>query len=220
MTTITRTSALTIAGLAFVGGAIAGPVTAVHAATTDTRPTTDRDNDRDRGEGRTGAREVGVRYEAQPNFYYCGPASTRIALTAQGKNLSQDDLAKDLGTTEAGTNSAVDITRVLNKVTGTDTYKTVEVPATAKDNHVEKLRTDMVRALDSGRAVVANIAGTAVDTDGVAHSYEGGHYLSVVGYRDNGHTLKIADPANPDQASYWITAEDLTAWTATRGYSA
>ncbi|MBO4207054.1 C39 family peptidase [Micromonospora echinofusca] len=217
MTTITRTSALTIAGLAVVGGAIAGPATAVHAATTNTHPTSSSDR---AGEHRDRGREVGVRYEAQPNFYYCGPASTRIALTAQGKNISQDDLARQLGTTEAGTNSAVDITRVLNKVTGDDEYTTVEMPATVKDQHVDKLRGDMVRALDDGRAVVANIAGTATDTDGVAHSYEGGHYLSVVGYRDNGDTLKIADPANPDQASYWITAKDLADWTATRGYSA
>ncbi|WP_285792315.1 C39 family peptidase, partial [Micromonospora sp. NBRC 101691] len=72
----------------------------------------------------------------------------------------------------------------------------------------------------NGRAVVANIAGTATDTNGTTHSFEGGHYISVVGYRDNADTVKIADSANPNQASYWITTDALADWIATRGYSA
>ncbi|MER5334937.1 C39 family peptidase, partial [Micromonospora sp. NPDC002717] len=80
--------------------------------------------------------------------------------------------------------------------------------------------TDVRKAVDDGRAVVANIAGTATDTDGGVHSFEGGHYISVVGYRDNGQTVKIADSANPAQASYWITTEALADWIATRGYAA
>ncbi|MFG3714252.1 phytochelatin synthase, partial [Micromonospora sp. NPDC047730] len=40
-TDLIRKAALTAAGLAFTGGAIAGPVTAAHAApTTDTKPAT------------------------------------------------------------------------------------------------------------------------------------------------------------------------------------
>ena len=111
-TDILRKTALTAAGLAFTGGAIAGPVTtALAAPTTPCRPRSPRT-------ARAGERELGVRYEAQPNFYYCGPAAARNALSVQGKNIDVDGMAQRMGTTEAGTNSINDITPVLNKETG------------------------------------------------------------------------------------------------------
>ena len=141
-----------------------------------------------------------MRYEAQPNFYYCGPAATRNALCVQGKNINVDDMAKEMGTTEAGTNSINDITPVLNKETGkNDAYRSVEISSPDADTkQTDQLRADIVRTVDDGRAVVANIAGTSTDTDGGVHSYEGGHYISVVGYRDNGNTVNIADSADPN----------------------
>jgi hypothetical protein len=217
MTALIRKAALTAAGFAFVGGAVAGPMTAAHAAPADTaKPVASVQQDRKPG----GERELNVRYEAQSTFYNCGPAATRNALSVQGKVISQDAMAKEMGTTEDGTNSVNDITPVLNKETGRNAYHSTELPADKVDGkHIEQLRADIVRAVDDGRAVVANIAGTATDTDGTAHSYEGGHYLSVVGYSDGGKTVTIADSANPDQASYRMTVENLAGWIASRGYS-
>ena len=74
-------------------------------------------------------------------------------------------------------------------------------------------------AIDDERAVVTNIAGSIVDTDGVRHSYPGGHYVAVVGYRDGGAQVKIADPAKPDNAMYWVDVDQVADWVATRGYS-
>ncbi|MEV4492598.1 phytochelatin synthase, partial [Micromonospora coxensis] len=51
------------------------------------------------------------------------------------------------------------------------------------------------------------------------HSFEGGHYISVTGYRDNGHTVTIADSANPNTASYEMDIDTLADWAATRGYA-
>ncbi|MEH1102961.1 C39 family peptidase [Micromonospora sp. CPCC 205561] len=214
-TDMLRKTALTVAGLAFTGGAIAGPVTTAVAAPTGSKPVS-VSQDRKHGE-----RELGVRYEAQPNFYYCGPAAARNALSVQGKNIDVDGMAQRMGTTEAGTNSINDITPVLNKETGKDAYQSVEIrDPKADDKQTDKLRTDIVTAIDEGHAVVANIAGTATDTDGVTHSFEGGHYISVVGYRDNGNTVTIADSANPTQASYRMSVDNLADWIATRGYTA
>ncbi|MEH1168120.1 C39 family peptidase, partial [Micromonospora sp. CPCC 205539] len=81
------------------------------------------------------------------------------------------------------------------------------------------LRADIVKTVDDGRAVVANIAGTTTDVDGTTHSFEGGHYISVVGYRDGGQTVKIADSADPTMASYEVSVEHLADWIATRGYA-
>ncbi|TDC33016.1 phytochelatin synthase [Micromonospora sp. 15K316] len=214
-TDLIRKTVLTAAGIAAASGGIAGPAIAANAAPTESKPTSQAQDRKSHSE-----RELNVRYEAQPNFYYCGPAATRNALSVQGKDINVDAMAKEMGTTEAGTNSINDITPVLNKETGKNAYHSVEISSpTADDKQTDKLRDDIVRTIDDGHAVVANIAGTSTDTDGNTHSYEGGHYISVIGYRDNGNTATIADSANPNTASYRITVEHLADWIATRGYS-
>ncbi|WP_174537930.1 C39 family peptidase [Micromonospora chalcea] len=215
-TTLLRKTVLTAAGVVATAGGIAGPAIAAQATPAEraaAQITTDR-----KGHGE---RELDVRYEAQPNFYFCGPAAARNALSVQGKNIDVHAMAEEMGTTEAGTNSINDITPVLNKETGKDVYKSTEIPMDKARDHdkVDKLRTDVVKTVDDGRAVVANIAGTATDTDGTTHSFEGGHYISVVGYRDDGKTVTIADSANPTQASYRMDVDELARWIASRGYS-
>ncbi|WP_255510252.1 C39 family peptidase, partial [Micromonospora sp. AP08] len=191
-----RNTVLTAAGIAATTVGIAGP--AIAAQATPAEKTAQVATDR-KGHGE---RELDVRYEAQPNFYYCGPAATRNALSVLGKNIDVDAMAKEMGTTENGTNSINDITPVLNKETGKH-YRSVELKdGKADDKQTDTLRADIVRTVDDGRAVVANIAGTATDTDGNTHSFEGGHYISVVGYRDNGKIVTIADSADPNMASY------------------
>lgn len=229
MNRILRSSMLSVAGLVFTGTAVAGPAVAASAAPPQraTYPSLDARADQgDRSDRRDGAdrrddrreRTVGIEYQAQPNFYYCGPAATRIALSAAGKSFTQDELAAKLGTTEAGTNSAEDVTRVLNELAGGG-YRTTEIPGSAATaEQIERLRADVVDALDDGDPVVANIRGSAVDTDGRVHSFPGGHYLTVVSYRDGGDTVRIADPADP-VGEYWMSTERLAHWIAERGYS-
>jgi hypothetical protein len=169
-----------------------------------------------------GQKALGYDFKLQPNYYYCGPAAVRIALTTQGKTPSQDDVAGRLGTTTNGTNSAEDTTRVLNSVTGTNFYKTRSIPGkTATAAEMDRLKEDVVHAISSGYGMVGNVAGTIRDTAGETHSYEGGHYLSVVGYTDGGLTVRIADPADTQgDGSYTIPVTTLANWMATRGYSA
>lgn len=70
------------------------------------------------------------------------------------------------------------------------------------------------------RAVVANIAGHLTDTSGVVHAYEGGHYLTLVGYQDGGTTVKMADPASPSgDGTYWVSTTKLADWISQRRYS-
>ncbi|NBE84640.1 C39 family peptidase [Micromonospora rubida] len=217
-TDLIRRTALTAGILTATAGGIAAPAIAAQAAPAEKAPTTTSVQAERKA---AGERQLDVRYEAQPNFYYCGPAAARNALSVQGKAISVDAMAKEMGTTEDGTDSINDITPVLNKETGkADAYRSVEIKTGKADNgQTDKLRADVVRTVDNGRAVVANIAGTTTDTDGGVHSFEGGHYISVVGYRDNGGIVKIADSANPDQASYEISVDNLADWIATRGYA-
>lgn len=230
MNTIFRKSMLSVAGLVMSGGVIAGPAVAAHAAPAQAAPVTSVTMDKGNGNGNAdkgnngkGAdksdRRANFEYEAQPNAYYCGPASTRIALSAEGKAVSQDELAQKLGTTINGTASAFDITRVLNEYTG-GKYKTVEISNDVPTKEqVDSLRADVKAAVDQGRPVVANAMGAGVDVDGVQHSFPG-HYVTVVEYKDNGNTVKIADPASPGNPEYWMDVTELANWIAGRGYSA
>jgi hypothetical protein len=165
-------------------------------------------------------KELSYKYAVQINSWYCGPAAARIALTTRGLNPSQDALANQLGTTVDGTNSSEDITRVLNAMTKTSFYHTTLIPAKGvTKQQVDQLQADVVRAISHGYGVVTNIVDSGQDVNGNWHSYPGGHYIAVVGYQDNGRQVKIADPANPYGASYWMTASNLADWIGSRGYT-
>ncbi|MEU7575857.1 C39 family peptidase, partial [Micromonospora sp. NPDC049240] len=86
-TTVLRKTVLTAAGIAATAGGIAGPAIAAHAAPAD-KATVVADR-------KSGERELDVRYEAQPNFYYCGPAAARNAISVLGKNIDVHAMAKE-----------------------------------------------------------------------------------------------------------------------------
>ncbi|HTJ33379.1 MAG TPA: C39 family peptidase [Dactylosporangium sp.] len=167
-------------------------------------------------------KDVSYQFAWQENYYYCGPAATRIALTARGLFPSQSQVAERLGTTESGTNSSEDTARALNSFTGTNFYEPHFIrgeSATAAD--VDELRKSVVSAIGSGYAVVANISGSTVDDAGHSHAYPGGHYLTIVGYRDNGETVRIADPADAEHVgAYTLPVAKMANWIAQRGYAA
>ncbi|WP_213455953.1 C39 family peptidase [Rhizomonospora bruguierae] len=159
-------------------------------------------------------------YQAQINGYYCGPAATRIALTALGVDLNQDSVANTLGTTVNGTNSADDITRGLNKLAKTSHYRSTFFDSSPSSAQIQRLREDVVSSITAGFPIVANIVGSATDTSGNTRSFPGGHYIAVVGYADQGRTVKISDPANVyGIGEYSLSTTDLANWLATRGYS-
>ena len=193
-----------IAALTF-GALIAGPAAAAHAA--DAPPA---------------ALTLGHDTILQPNYYYCGPAAVRNAMTAHGVNANLHQLARELGTTTSGTDSSYDITRVLNAWTSKDRYRTVEIPGQrATRPQIERLQADIVRTINRGDAIVANVAGTVRDTNGDVHSYPGGHYIAIVGYDEEGRVAKIADSADwVGSPEYEVRADILAHWIATRGYSA
>ena len=214
MRTIRNSALLGLAGLGAAGALALSPTTA-HAAdpailnvptSTATAPEQARIADYD------GA--------LQPNGYYCGPAATRIALSAHGQPPSFDTLAKDLGTTRDGTKSIDDITRVLNQHTG-GRYTAVKIdnPTVTKEQ-TDQLRTDIMAAINDGDPVVANIVGQVTDTNGEKHRYAGGHYLTITGYTNNGNTVTITDPADRKGSNeYQLPIDTLAQWIATRGYA-
>ncbi len=160
-------------------------------------------------------------YQAQTAYWNCGPAAVRNALSATGIETTQDAMAGPLNAGVNGTNSAEDTTRGLNQMVKGSPYRTHMIPGqAATPAQMDQLQADLVNAISNGRGVVVNIAGSATDTNGGWHSFPGGHYIAVVGYKDDGRTALIADSADPSLPSYWVTTIDLANWAATRGYSA
>jgi hypothetical protein len=168
------------------------------------------------------AKMLGFDFQLQTTYYNCAPAATHMVLSARGANVSQDQLAGQLGTTVNGTNSAVDTTRVLNRVLNTSFYKTHSIPGqSASAAEAGQLRSDVVHAISNGYAVVANIAGGATDRAGVWHDFPGGHYVAIVGYKDDGQSVKFADSSGMFGAgTYWMSTANAANWIATHGYSA
>lgn len=75
--------------------------------------------------------------------------------------------------------------------------------------------------IDRGYPIVANVVGSAIDTDGDWHTYSGGHYLTIVGYSNNGWTVKLADSADANGYGwYWMDTTRMAHWIAARGYLA
>jgi hypothetical protein len=210
---------LGVASLATFGALVASPATAAHAdPAAPVAPAV--------AAGQAPAPAVNAmlphQTALQPNFFYCGPAATRAALSAHGQTPSFDQMAAELGTTTNGTQSAHEVTRVLNAHLGAGRYKTVEIPGRkASPEQVAALQRDVVTAAARGDAVVANIAGTVTDTAGEVHSYEGGHYIAVIAYTNGGSTVRISDSADTvGVPEYDLPVGTLANWIASRGYAA
>lgn len=158
----------------------------------------------------------------QPNAYYCGPAATRIALSAHGHRPSFEDLARALGTTPSGTASIFEVTRVLNGVYGEARYESVELSHRgAHGRQIKKLRSDVINAINEGDPVVANIIGTVTDAAGELHSYNGGHYVTITGYAEGGRTITVTDPADRVGSNeYQVPVRVMADWISSRGYTA
>ena len=213
--TIRNAALLGVAGIGAAGAIALGPAGAANAAE-PTNPTTTAAAAASPEQGSIASYDGAL----QPNGYYCGPAATRIALSAHGTPPSFDGLAKELGTTPEGTKSIDDITRVLNEHTGGH-YASVKLDGqTITPEQTDKLRTDVMASINDGDPVVANIVGQVSDTKGETHRYAGGHYLTITGYSDNGNTVKITDPADRKGSNeYQLPTTDMAGWMTTRGYT-
>lgn len=109
--------------------------------------------------GRTqSAHWLQIDYQVQETGYWCGPAATRIALSARMAPPSQGDLAWQLGTTEAGTDHIGQVTGVLNANLGGGWYETKEMPNDPPTQaQRDLLWYDIVFDIDRNYPLVTNI---------------------------------------------------------------
>ncbi len=166
-------------------------------------------------------------WQGQPNGFWCGPGSTRMALTTRLREIpTQAVLATALGTTTDGTARA-DVIRVLNQyLTPYTRYESVPMDGRPTDAQRALLKYNLIRRLSSGMPFVANVLSgwrpPGYPTGTI------GHFVAVMGYEQRGEKVLIADPAAEGSAgprwenvprTYWISLQNLGTWIGARGYT-
>jgi len=167
-------------------------------------------------------RWLSIDYQVQETGYWCGPAATRIALSARVAPPSQGALAAQLGTTEDGTGWIGQVTAVLNANLGGGWYETKEMPNDPPtQGERDLLWNDLVYDIDRNYPVVANIVAPANNHPPGYPDYTIYHYFTVFGYDPVDRTVVIADPANfGGNAIYWISFDQLASLIPPKGYAA
>ncbi|GAA1569334.1 MULTISPECIES: C39 family peptidase [Kribbella] len=163
-----------------------------------------------------------VDFQYQQTSYWCGPAATRIALSARIAPPSQQQLADELPTTTNGTDWIGQVTRVLNNHVGTGWYETKEMPDDPPTQaQRDLLWRDIVLDIDNNYPIVANIVAPANNHPPGYPNYTIYHYFTVIGYDDSDQTVLIADPAGfAPTATYWLTFNQLATLIPPKGYAA
>lgn len=167
-------------------------------------------------------RWLNIDYQAQETGYWCGPAATRIALSARMAPPSQGALAGQLGTTVDGTGWIGQVTGVLNANLGGSWYETKEMPNDPPSQaQRDLLWNDIVYDIDRNYPVVTNIVAPANNHPPGYPDYTIYHYFTVFGYDPVDRTVVIADPANfGGNAIYWISFDQLASLIPPKGYAA
>lgn len=157
-------------------------------------------------------------FQKQINYYYCGPAATRVALTPWGIYRTQQELAAQLGTTTTyGTNSSEDVVRVMNAWLGAGKYESEYIGGSvASPEATTEFRWTAVDSINKWLPVVCNVVGPIRSVDGFYATYPGGHYVTIVGYKRDGEEFLVADV---DKHEYWVDVQAMATWIAGRGYS-
>ncbi|WP_433159992.1 C39 family peptidase [Kribbella sp. CA-247076] len=165
---------------------------------------------------------LNIDFQYQQTGYWCGPAATRIALSARISPPSQQQLANELPTDENGTDWIGQVTRVLNNHLGTGWYETKEMPNDPPTQaQRDLLWRDVVLDIDNNYPIVANIVAPANNHPPGYPNYTIWHYFTVIGYDTSDMTVLIADPAGfAPTATYWLTFNQLATLIPPKGYSA
>ena len=166
---------------------------------------------------------LAIDYQVQDTSYWCGPAATRIALSARTSPPSQATLASQLGTTVNGTDSITQVTGVLDADLGTGWYETKQMPNDPPTQaQRDLLWRDVVLDIDNNYPIVANIvAPPGNQPPGYPSDETIYHYFTVIGYDDTNSTVLIADPADfSGNQIYWLSFDQLATLIPPKGYSA
>jgi lysozyme family protein len=164
----------------------------------------------------------------QDTSYYCGPASCQIVLNSRGIFVDEHTLAREIGTTQNGTDFVGLIERVLDRRVPEANYTSVPVRTYPTAEQKDKLWRDVVRSVDAGWGVIMNwwappnnypigVKGT------MSPKYHGGlvkHYVAAMGYDDTpgARALWIADSGFWPRV-YWCAFDQVARLLVPKDYA-
>ena len=166
----------------------------------------------------------------QDTYYNCGPASSQTVIrAATGRLVPETELAGALRTSTNGTDYIGQFPAVLNRYIPGAGYKHVDMPNDPPTGaQKEKLWADIVRSINAGNGVVANIVAPpsnyprAVAPSTQSPRYAGGtvyHYIALMGYSDvGGRRVWVADSGFTPYG-YWIGFDQLATLIPPKGYA-
>lgn len=169
-----------------------------------------------------GFHTVKIDFEYQVTGWWCGPASTRIALSARGIIVSQQQMADELGTTQNGTDDISLVTKVLNNHLSPQWYENKYMPndppsVTQKNLLWQDITTDT----DKGYVIVANIVAPANNHPPRYPNQTIYHYLTIVEYNSDTRKILVADPAGfAGSPTYTLSFDQMATLIPPKGYSA
>lgn len=169
----------------------------------------------------------------QDTFYYCGPASAQTILrAATGTLVSENQLARDMGTTVNGTDYIGQVAQALNRYASAGKWVVTNIPNDPPSKaQVETLWADLTRSVDAGFGVAANIVAPPSNyprpsfTSTQPLRYGGGtvyHYVALMGYATDAQGGRHVWWADSGFAPYgsWVSLEQTASLIAMKGYAA
>lgn len=150
----------------------------------------------------------------QERFWDCGPAATQILLNSLGINVSEDELIREIGTDEDGTDFVGLIERYLDRRLPNANYTSVYIeddPPTQAQK--DALWANLTKSCDSGYPVIMNWVSPPSNRPRAVRGEQPNygwntvfHYVCCVGYSDQGgeRTVFIADSGFRPFTGYWI----------------
>lgn len=163
----------------------------------------------------------------QETGYWCGPAATQVVLNTRGIFVNESELARQIGTTTAGTDYVGLIERALDQRVPDAQYTSVYIDSDPPtQTQKDRLWADIVNSINAGYGVVMNwVAPPSNYPRGVkgstSPSYRGGtvfHYVACMGYDDaDSRAVWIADSGFQPQG-YWISFDQCASLIPPKGY--
>jgi hypothetical protein len=197
-----------------------GPIAFLIPAVTSCAPDTQLEESIESDQTAAPWKVLPIDYQVQETGYFCGPAATRFAISARKSAPSQNQLARELGTTSNGTDWIGQVTAVLNKHLGG--YETREMPNDPPTQaQKDQLWQTIVRNIDSGHAIVANIVAPPSNHPPGYPNETIYHYFALIGYNPETSQVYVADSANfGGNKQYWLSFDQVATLIPPKGYSA
>jgi hypothetical protein len=157
------------------------------------------------------ARDLAPTQQPQRYNYYCGPATVSEMLAQMGVTLSQQNAARELGTTGDGTDwsdaSGYPVPRVLNQNQDANTYVAVGLPWSPTSAQIRTFEIDLVADINDNAGVP--LAGNAYEVAGGPHLVGNPvdltimHWIDIRGYQDYGAVTDYEDSVHSATTIGW-----------------